>query len=242
MASPVARADARTRVLVADAEPARVGALVLALGEAGCEADTAYRVATALARVAEEPPDLVIVGDRLEDLPAVELIARLVARSAIPVLAVFSRSDERSIVALLDAGADDVISGVPRPLELVARVRSLLRRSAAVADPASDPLPDGLSLDIGRHEAAVFGRPLTLTPIEFELLAILSARRGDVVGHRSLLRAAWPERPEADPDLLRTHLTHLNAKLVALGHPGLRNVRGTGYALRVEGAVGTGER
>jgi len=74
-----------------------------------------------------------------------------------------------------------------------------------------------------------------LTPTEFELLVLIALRRGDVVDHRTLLRAVWPGRPEADADLLRTHLTHLNAKLIGAGHPGLRNVRSTGYALRVIG-------
>lgn len=233
---PVHRTDARPRVLVADADPARVGLLVLALGEAGMEAITAYRAATAVARLGDEAPDVVIVGDGLGDARAVELIPRLVARGGGPVLAISAHLDEPSIVALLDAGADDVIAGVPRPLELVARVRALLRRASA-AQPRAEPLPDGLVVDAGRREAAVFDRPLGLTPIEFELLAIVAARRGEVVGHRALLRAAWPDRPEADADLLRTHLTHLNAKLVAVGHPGLRNVRGTGYGLRVEGAA-----
>lgn len=233
---PVHRTDARPRVLVADADPARVGALVLALGEAGMEAITAYRAATALARLGDEAPDAVIVGDRLGDARAVELIPRLVARGGGPVLAISNRHDEPSIVALLDAGADDVIAGVPRPLELVARVRALLRRATGAAQPRAEPMPDGLVVDAGRREAAVFDRPLGLTPIEFELLAVIAARRGEVVGHRALLRAAWPDRADADADLLRTHLTHLNAKLVAAGHPGLRNVRGTGYGLRVEGA------
>ncbi len=75
-----------------------------------------------------------------------------------------------------------------------------------------------------------------LTPTEFELLVLIALRRGDVVDHRTLLRAVWPGRPDADADLLRTHLTHLNAKLIGAGHPGLRNVRSTGYALRVAGA------
>jgi DNA-binding response OmpR family regulator len=233
--APVHRADSRPRVLVVDTDPARVGAIVLALGEAGLEAITAYRAASAVARLADEAPDLVIVGDRLDEASALELIPRLAARGGAPILALATVADEAAIATLLDAGADDVIGGSPRPLELVARVRALLRRVPAPATAQRGPLPDGLRIDPGRRSAAVFDRPLALTPIEFELLAIVAARRGEVVGHRALLRAAWPERPDADADLLRTHLTHLNAKLVAVGHPGLRNVRGTGYGLRVEG-------
>jgi DNA-binding response OmpR family regulator len=229
------RMDARSRALVVDADPGRVGAIVHALGEAGIEADTAYRGSVALARVSSDPVDVAIVGDGLGDLPALELIPRLIGRTRIPILAVSSRPDEASMVALLDAGADDVIGAASRPLELVARVRILLRRHLSVPPMPAAPLADGLRVDADRHEASVFGRPLGLTPIELELLAVIASRRGDVVGHRTLLRAVWPGRPDADPDLLRTHLTHLNAKLVAVGHPGLRNVRSAGYGLRVAG-------
>jgi DNA-binding response OmpR family regulator len=234
------RTDARSRALVVDADPGRVGAIVHALGEAGIEADTAYRGSVALARVSSEPVDVAIVGDSLGDVAAVELIARLIGRARIPILAVSSRPDEASVVALLDAGADDVIGAASRPLELVARVRILLRRGLTVPPTPAAPLPDGLRVDAGRHEAHVFGRPVGLTPTELELLAVIASRRGDVVDHRTLLRAVWPDRPDADPDLLRTHLTHLNAKLVALGHPGLRNVRSAGYGLRVAGTDALG--
>jgi DNA-binding response OmpR family regulator len=229
------RADLRSRALVVDADPARVGAIVHALGEAGLESVTAYRGSVALERASSEAVDVAIVGDRLGDLSATELIPRLIGRARVPILSVSSRPDESSIVALLDAGADDVIGAASRPLELVARVRVLLRRGQSLPQAASGPLPDGLRVDAGRHEASVFGRSLGVTPTELELLAVIASRRGDVVDHRTLLRAVWPERPDADPDLLRTHLTHLNAKLVAVGHPGLRNVRSAGYALRVAG-------
>lgn len=238
--SGVQHTDSRPRALVADSEPARVGTIVHALGDSGLEAITAYRGSVALARLTSEAPDIVIVGDRLGDGPTVELIPRLLGRARVPILVVTASLDERSVVALLDAGADDVIDAAFRPLELIARVRALLRRGEAARPPLAEPLPDGLGVDVGRREASVFGRPLALTPIEFELLAVIAIRRGDIVDHRTLLRAAWPERPEADPDLLRTHLTHLNAKLIAAGHPGLRNVRSTGYGLRIAGADALG--
>lgn len=229
--------DARLRVLVADGDPARVGAIVHLLGEAEMEAITAYRGATALARLADEAPDVVIVGDRLGDIPAIELIPRLQGRARVPILALSAHPDDQLVVALLDAGADDVIGVSFRPPELLARIRALLRRGGApTPPPTTGPLPDGLRIDSGRHEAAVREQLLGLTPTEFELLVLIALRRGDVIDHRTLLRAVWPGRPDADTDLLRTHLTHLNAKLIGAGHPGLRNVRSTGYALRVSGA------
>lgn len=216
-----------------------MGAIAHVLGQADFEVETAYRADAAVARVVGERPDVVIIGPSLDVPPAV-LIPRLLARAPIPVLVLSARQDEAAIVAVLEAGADDVLDTAFRPLELVARVRALIRRRAAVSAPVVQQLPDGLRVDLGRREASVHGRPLELTPIEFELLSVIQARRGDVVDHRTLLRAAWPERTDADPDLLRSHLAHLNGKLVAAGHPGLRNVRSTGYALRIEGGIAAG--
>ena len=93
---------------------------------------------------------------------------------------------------------------------------------------------------MARREASVAGRGVGLTPTEFDLLAALAARRGGVVDHRLLVRAAWPDPAAVDVETLRTHLARLNAKLIEAGHPGLRNVRARGYALRVEGSRGAG--
>jgi len=230
------RLDPRLRALICDGDPRAVGAIAHALGEAGLEVITLYRADAAVSRLMEERPDIVVLGPSRETDP-LALIPRLLGRAAIPILAISFARDEASIVAILEAGADDVLDSAFRPLELVARIRALLRRRTAAPAPAEAALPDGLRIDAGRREASVDGRRVDLTPIEFELLCAIGSRRGDVVDHRTLLRAAWPGRSDVDPDLLRTHLTHLNGKLVAAGHPGLRNVRSIGYALRVEGGI-----
>ena len=136
-------ADARVRVLVADGDPARVGTIVHVLGEAGMEAVTAYRGATALARMADEVPDVVIVGDGLGDGPAVELIPPAAGpRERVPTLALATHPDDRHVVALLDAGADDVINAAFRAPELQARVRALLRRGGgSTASPGGGSSP-----------------------------------------------------------------------------------------------------
>jgi DNA-binding response OmpR family regulator len=116
-------------------------------------------------------------------------------------------------------------------------VASAGRRGGSAAAPGE--LSDGLQVDVADRRAEVAGRPLTLTPIELDLLAALAARRGAVVDHRLLVRAAWSDPASVDPETLRTHLARLNAKLVAAGHPGLRNVRSRGYSLRVQGTSGS---
>ncbi|HEY3522114.1 MAG TPA: winged helix-turn-helix domain-containing protein, partial [Candidatus Limnocylindrales bacterium] len=143
--------------------------------------------------------------------------------------------DEALVVALLDAGADDVIGRPARRLELVARVNAAARRRPRPVVPPRSL--DGLVVDVDRHRATIEGHDLALTPTELELLATLAAHGGAIVDHRSLIRAIWPDDPTVDHDVLRTHLGRLNAKLISEGHPGLRNVRGRGYGLRVAGGA-----
>jgi DNA-binding response OmpR family regulator len=230
------RPASRLRVLVAAPLPADVGLVASALGAAGHEVVTAYRLDAAVARLVAERPDVVIADPALADTPAAEVIGRLRGYGDAPLLVLADVEDEAVVEAALDAGAIDVVGRPIRPLELLARVTSAGRRGGSAAAPGE--LPDGLRVDLAGRRAEVAGRPLGLTPIELDLLAALAARRGGVVDHRLLVRAAWSDPASVDPETLRTHLARLNAKLVAAGHPGLRNVRSRGYGLRVQGTGG----
>lgn len=231
---------ARLRVLVVAALPADVGAIANALGNAGHEVVTAYRAETALARLAEERPDAVLLDPDLPDTEPAALVARIRARTDVPLIVVADLRDESAVVAALEAGAIDVVGRPVRVGELVARLNAALRRLSP-ATSAFEPSLDGLRVDLGRREASVGGHNLAVTPTEFELLSVLAVRRGDIVDHRTLLRSAWPGRADVDPETLRSHLARINAKLVADGHPGLRNVRGRGYALRIAGSRPTSD-
>lgn len=226
----------RLRVLVAAPRPTDVGAVAAALGVAGHEVTTAYRLDVAIARLAADRPDAVVVDPAIGASPA-EVVGRLVGHGDAPVLVLADVVDEAVVTAALDAGAVDVVGRPVRPLELLGRVAGAARRGPATE---AAPLPDGLRVDLARREAAIGGRPLALTPIELDLLAAMAARRGGVVDHRLLVRAAWPDPAAVELETLRTHLARLNAKLVEAGHPGLRNVRSRGYAIRVEGGVAPG--
>ncbi len=238
----VTPAPPRLRVLVAAPHPADVGAVASALGTAGHEVVTAYRLDSALARLVEERPDVVIVDPALADATPGETIGRFRGYGDAPLLVLADVGDEEVVGAALDAGAVDVVGRPIRPLELLARVARIARRGAPVRRPDNLPddgparLPDGLRLDLGGRRADVAGRALALTPIELDLLAALAARRGGIVDQRLLLRAAWADPTTVDPETLRAHLGRLNAKLIEAGHPGLRNARARGYGLRVEGS------
>ena len=231
---------ARLRVLVAAALPDYVGAIASALGNAGHEVVTAYRAETALARLADGRPDLLLLDLALPDGEVVVIVARARARTDAPIIVIADLRDEAAVAAARDAGAMDVVGRPVRVGELIARLSAAVRRLSP-ATGAFEPSLDGLRVDLERREASVVCHPIPLTPTEFELLSVMGARRGDVVDHRALLRAAWPGRPDVDPETLRSHLARINAKLVADGHPGLRNVRGRGYALRVQGSRPTAD-
>ncbi len=235
----ITRPVARLRILVAAPLPADVGAVASVLGTAGHEVVTAYRADAVIARLVADRPDVLVVDPGVGDAAPADLIGRLGGYTDAPILVLADVVDEAVVVAALDAGAIDVVGRPIRPLELLARVASAARRGAP-APPDAGALPDGLRVDVARREATVDGHALALTPIEFDLLAAVAARRGGVVDHRLLVRAAWDIPASVDVETLRTHLARLNAKLLENGHPGLRNVRSRGYALRVEGSGAAG--
>jgi len=226
---------ARLRVLVAAPLPADVGAVAVVLGTAGHEVLTAYRLDAVISLLVADRPDVLIVDPAIGGAPTADLVGRMGGYSDAPLLVLADVVDEAVVAAALDAGAVDVVGRPIRPLELLARIASAARRGG---DGDDDPgvLADGLRVEVGRRAASVAGRAVALTPIEFDLLASMAARRGGVVDHRLLVRAAWPDPSAVDPETLRTHLARLNAKLIEVGHPGLRNVRSRGYGLRVEGS------
>jgi DNA-binding response OmpR family regulator len=234
-----ARPPARLRVLVAAPSPADVGAVASVLGAGGHEVAAAYRLDAAIARLVAERQDLVIVDPAIADLSPADLVGRLSGYTDAPLLVLADVVDEGAVVAALDAGAIDVVGRPIRPLELLARVAAANRRIRAGSDDP-DPLADGLRVDVARRAVSVAGRAVAVTPIEFDLLAAMAARRGGVMDHRLLVRAAWADPATVDPETLRTHLARLNAKLIEAGHPGLRNVRSRGYGLRVEGSTAAG--
>jgi len=226
---------ARLRILVAAPLPADVGAVAAVLGTAGHEVLTAYRPDAAIARLVADRPDVIIVDPTIGGAPPAELVGRFGGYSDAPLLVLADVVDEAVVVAALDAGAVDVVGRPLRPLELLARIAAATRRRGGAAETRT--LGDGLRVDAARRDATVAGRDLGLTRIELDLLAAMAARRGGVVDHRLLVRAAWRDPATVDPETLRAHLARLNAKLVEAGHPGLRNERSRGYAIRVEGAT-----
>jgi two-component system, OmpR family, KDP operon response regulator KdpE len=178
-------------LVVEDDERIRT-ALIRALRERGHTVSSAGTALAGLRQAVEERPDLVVLDLGLPDLDGHELLRMLRAVSAVPVVVATARDDDDSVVRALNAGADDYVLKPFRADQLEARIRAVLRRAAGSADPASSPVTVGpLTVEPRSRRVTYAGRPVELSPKEFDLLAYLAARAGAVVTRRELLSEVW---------------------------------------------------
>jgi DNA-binding response OmpR family regulator len=220
-----------TTILIVDDDRAMVGMVAALLGEEGYDVATAYDGEQAIRRHRDDQPDLVVLDRRLPRLDGDEVCRQIRASGDTPILMLTGEKGSEERAKLLDAGADDYLEKPFAPKELRARVRALLRRGGGTRRAAEPAEIEGLLVDPRTHSARANGKPLPLTPTEFRLLSALATRAGEVVDRRTLLRAAWPDERDPDPEWLKAHLARLRTKLESAGAPVPVNVRGVGYRL-----------
>ncbi len=157
--------------------------------------------------------DLVVTDLNMPRMDGLELVRRIRTRSAVPILVLTVRQEEREKVRLLDAGADDYVTKPFGVAELLARARALLRRSEGRPDAA--PLSRWADIEVDRDARAVRrqGRAIHLTPTEFSLLNVLLSKPGAVWTHKQLLAAVWGSATGISNDTLRVHMGSLRRKL-----------------------------
>ena len=228
-----------TRVLVVDDEPALVRALRVNLTAHDYEISIAYDGRSALARAAQDHPDVVILDLGLPDIDGVDVIAGIRGWSAVPIIVLSARDREAQKVAALDAGADDYVSKPFGMDELLARVRAAARRRQRTDDePAvatADFVVDLAATVVRRTD----GSEVRLTPTEWQLLEVLARQRGRLVPAAHLLRQVWGAGYERETHYLRVYVAQLRRKLepdpaqprYLLTEPGM------GYRLVTEPAV-----
>jgi DNA-binding response OmpR family regulator len=218
-------------LVVEDDERIRT-ALIRALRDRGHAVSSAGTAMSGLQQAVEERPDLVVLDLGLPDLDGGELLRMLRAVSAVPVIVATARDDDGSVVRALDAGADDYVLKPFSTEQLDARIRAVLRRSAAAESAA--PLTVGeLTVDPRSRRVTHVGRPVDLSPKEFDLLAYLAARAGTVVSKRELLTEVWQQPYGGSDKTVDVHLSWLRRKLgESAAEPGLlQTVRGVGVRL-----------
>jgi two-component system, OmpR family, KDP operon response regulator KdpE len=220
-------------LIVEDDERIR-SALIRALRERGHAVSSAATALAGLRQAVEERPDLVVLDLGLPDLDGSELLRMLRAVSTVPVIVATARDDDDSVVRALDSGADDYVLKPFRADQLEARIRAVLRRAAGVADAASAPVTVGpLTIDPRSRRVTYEGRPVDLSPKEFDLLAHLAARAGTVVTKRELLAEVWQLPYGGSDKTVDVHLSWLRRKLGESGAEPrlLQTVRGVGVRL-----------
>ena len=164
---------------------------------------------------ATHKPDLVMVDLGLPDLDGVEVVKRIRAWSALPILILSARSAEADKVAALDAGADDYVTKPFGVAELTARLRVALRHAAHGAMPGAGGILrfGNIEVDLERRLVRADGSEVHLTPIEFRLLGCLARHGGMVLTHRHLLREVWGPSYVDQSHYLRIYMKQLRHKL-----------------------------
>jgi two-component system KDP operon response regulator KdpE len=162
---------------------------------------------------ATHKPDLAIVDLALPDIDGVAVIRRIREWSAMPIIVLSARVQERSKIEALDAGANDYVTKPFGIGELLARVRAALRHAVRAPSGSSTLHLGDAVIDLDRRSATRAGTEIRLTPIEFRLLALLAKHCGMVVTHRQLLTTIWGPTHATDTHYLRIYMKQLRDKL-----------------------------
>jgi DNA-binding response OmpR family regulator len=222
-----------TDVLVVEDEPDIRSLIVHHLERDGFRCRTAASGGEALARVRSGTPDLMVLDLMLPGMDGLEVCRRLradPATAALPIIMLTAKADEIDRVVGLEMGADDYLAKPFSTKELVARVRAVLRRARPVGDSARPLAVGGVSLDLARHAVSVSGRPLPLTPKEFDLLHALLAAAGRVLTREFLLNRVWgyARADEIESRTVDVHIRRLRVKLGAEERR-ITTIKGVGY-------------
>lgn len=227
------------RILVVEDEVSIADTLQYALRTDGFDAQWCATGAAALEAIERDPPALVVLDVGLPDVNGFELFRRIREHDDLPVLFLTARGDEIDRVVGLELGADDYVTKPFSPRELVARIRTVLRRTGrpaaavSVTAPASAPAARCFEVDEGRRLIRCCGHPLELSRYEYGLLKTLVRRPGHVFSREALLDAVWGDATQSLDRTVDAHVKTLRAKLKAVAPTldPIRTHRGIGYAL-----------
>ncbi|MTH33649.1 phosphate regulon transcriptional regulatory protein PhoB [Paracoccus limosus] len=227
-------AQAQPCVLVVEDEGAQREVLKYNLESEGFSVVMAENGDEAMLLVAEEQPDLIVLDWMLPNVSGIEICRRVKADPAtrqIPIIMLSARSEEVDRVRGLETGADDYVVKPYSVVELMARLRTQLRRTRPASMGERLSFSD-IILDAGEHRVFRGGLPLHLGPTEFRLLSTLMEKPGRVWTREQLLDRVWGRDIYVDTRTIDVHVGRLRKALMANGGDNpVRTVRGTGYAL-----------
>lgn len=217
------------KILVVDDEPAIGEVVDLVLRSEGFDTRIATTGPGALIAFADYQPHLVLLDLNLPGLDGIEVCRTIRETSGTPVIMLTARTDTEDIVHGLEAGADDYIEKPFNEQILVARIRACMRRPVASN---SEALQVGdITIDLRAHQVSRAGVPISLTPLEFDLLQTLASSPSEVFTREELLEKVWGYHYKADTRLVNVHVQRLRAKVeIDVDDPTIVvTVRGVGY-------------
>ncbi len=226
-------------ILVADDEKEIADLIEIYLGNDGFAVRKFYNGADALRALEASPPDLALLDVMLPDIDGFSLCRRIRERFYFPIIMLTAKVEDGDKIMGLTLGADDYITKPFNPLEVVARVKTQLRRYRTYNDPAGAAAEHnkhsirGLCINRATHKCFLFGKEVPLTPTEFSVLWVLCERQGAVVSSEELFEAVWGEKYLDNNNTVMAHIGRLREKL----HESARNpkfiktVWGVGYTI-----------
>ena len=218
-------------ILIVDDEPDVVDLLVFNLQKAGFKTLTARDGSMALQKARNELPALIVLDLMLPGLDGTEVCRQLKAdpkTATIPIIMLTAKAEEVDRIVGLELGADDYVTKPFSPRELALRVKTILRRTAGLAEPTEILKHADLVVDLAKHVATFKGKRIDLTATEFKLLTMLLERRGRVQTRDALLTEVWGYEGDVDTRTVDTHVRRLREKLGAAAD-WIETVRGVGY-------------
>jgi len=218
-------------VLIVDDEPAIRQMLGFALAGAGFRFQEAANAEEAVTSIQHASPDLILLDWMLPNVSGIDLARRLKRApetQEIPIIMLTARGEETDKVKGLEVGADDYVTKPFSTRELVARIKAVLRRSAAKEEESVEV--DGLSLDTTIHRVTARGTPLELSPMEFRLLHFFMTHRERVYSRNQLLDHVWGNNVYIEERTVDVHIRRLRKMLAPQGYDRyIQTVRSVGY-------------
>ena len=218
-------------MLVVDDDAALAEMLSIVLRNEGFEPIWCAHGDKAFAAFRDSRPDLVLLDLMLPGRDGVDVCRDIRAESGVPIVMLTAKSDTIDVVAGLEAGADDYVSKPFKAKELIARIRTRLRRTPEESNDLETLRIGDLSISVDGHSVKRNGVPIQLTPLEFDLLLALARRPWQVFSREVLLEQVWGYRHAADTRLVNVHVQRLRSKIERdPEHPEIVvTVRGIGY-------------
>ena len=206
------------QILVVDDEEAIADLVEVYLSNEGFAVRKFSSAAPALASVEADPPDLAVLDVMLPDMDGFALCQKIREKHLFPIIMLTARVEDMDKITGLTLGADDYITKPFNPLELVARVKTQLRRYTRYNQGAAPAPPEeydlrGLQISLSAHRCTLFGEEIPLTPLEFSILWHLCQNRGRVVSSEELFESVWGEPYLDSNNTVMSHIARLREKL-----------------------------